>query len=243
MPSFTVIMLLGGVVASAMLALSAFSGPSAGKLVSRRLEDLRERHSRSTDVAAQAQLKRIYAQRQNRGDGFAKRFIPKPALLQLRLSQPISETVGIVADELQAPVGTEFRTVADKMRIGRTMDVALQETANRLGTAEFQFFVISLAIQRETGGNLAETLSNLADVLRKRSAMKLKIRAMSSESKPSAYIIGALPFIVFGLIWFINGKYMQNFFVDERLMMVGGGGMVWMAIGAFIMAKMINFEI
>ncbi|TMJ19577.1 MAG: type II secretion system F family protein [Alphaproteobacteria bacterium] len=324
MPSFTVIMLLGGVVASAMLALSAFSGPSAGKLVSRRLEDLRERHSRSTDVAAQAQLKRIYAQRQNRGDGFAKRFIPKPALLQLRLSQtghnwtlahyvlasaglglatfgglafkglplmlavplglfagvaiphfvigklvqrrvnkftarfpdaielmvrglrsglPISETVGIVADELQAPVGTEFRTVADKMRIGRTMDVALQETANRLGTAEFQFFVISLAIQRETGGNLAETLSNLADVLRKRSAMKLKIRAMSSESKASAYIIGALPFIVFGLIWFINGKYMQNFFVDERLMMVGGGGMVWMAIGAFIMAKMINFEI
>ena len=216
MPSFTIIMLLAGVVTSGMLALSAFSGPSAGKLLSRLLEDLRERHSRSTDVAAQAQLKRIFAQRQNRGDSFAKRFIPNPALLQLRLTQtghswtlaqylmasaglaivitallifkgvpplyavppgllvgvglphmvvsklikrrvtkftvrfpdaielmvrglrsglPISETVGIVADELQAPVGTEFRTVADKMRIGRTMDVALQETANRLGTA------------------------------------------------------------------------------------------------------------
>ena len=111
------------------------------------------------------------------------------------------------------------------MKIGRTMEAALQETSDRLGTAEFQFFVISLAIQRETGGNLAETLSNLADVLRKRSAMKLKIRAMSSESKASAYIIGALPFIVFMLIWFINGKYMQNFFVDERLIIAGGGGL------------------
>ena len=161
----------------------------------------------------------------------------------LRSGLPISETIGIVADEIPEPVGIEFRTVSDKMRIGRTMDAALQETAERLGTAEFQFFVISLAIQRETGGNLAETLSNLADVLRKRAAMKLKIRAMSSESKASAYIIGALPFIVFGLIWFINGSYMQNFFIDERLMIAGGGGLVWMRIGAFIMAKMINFEI
>jgi tight adherence protein B len=103
--------------------------------------------------------------------------------------------------------------------------------------------VISLAIQRETGGNLAETLSNLAEVLRKRSQMKLKIRAMSSESKASAYIIGALPFIVFGLIWWINGTYMQTFFTDQRLMIAGGVGIIWMGIGAFIMAKMINFEI
>ena len=73
--------------------------------------------------------------------------------------------------------------------------------------------------------------------------MKLKIQAMSSESKASAYIIGSLPFIVFGLIWFINGEYMQNFFVDERLMIAGGGGLVWMGIGVFIMAKMIDFEI
>jgi tight adherence protein B len=149
----------------------------------------------------------------------------------------------IVAEEIPDPVGIEFRMVSDKMKIGRTMDSALTETAERLGTPEFQFFVISLAIQRETGGNLAETLSNLADVLRKRAAMKLKIRAMSSESKASAYIIGALPFIVFGLIWWINGSYMQTFFTDERLMIAGGGGMVWMGIGAFIMAKMINFEI
>ena len=161
----------------------------------------------------------------------------------LRSGLPITETLGIVASELQGPVGIEFRMVSDKMKIGRTMEAALQDTADRLGTPEFQFFVITLAIQRETGGNLAETLSNLADVLRKRAQMKLKIRAMSSESKASAMIVGALPFIVFIMVWMINPDYMAGFFEEERLIVAGLGAMVWMAIGVAIMAKMVNFEI
>jgi tight adherence protein B len=161
----------------------------------------------------------------------------------LRSGLPITETLGIVAGEIPGPVGIEFRSVADKMKIGRTMEAALQETSDRLGTAEFQFFVITLAIQRETGGNLAETLSNLADVLRKRAQMKLKIRAMSSESKASAYIVGSLPFIVFTLVYMVNPHYMSGFFVDQRLMVAGLGGLCWMSIGVFIMAKMVSFEI
>jgi tight adherence protein B len=314
-----------GLLGTLVLGYFAFAGPSASKAQNRRLEMVRERHSKSNEVAAQAQLKRILQSRADtKMEGFAQRFIPNPALLRTRLNQtgkswtlpqyamaslallvvitstlafkglpvllalfvglffgiglphfvvgkmikrriakftakfpdaidlmvrglrsglPISETIGVVADEVPGPIQDEFRSVSDKMKIGRTMDVALQETADRLGTPEFQFFVITLAIQRETGGNLAETLNNLSEVLRKRSAMKLKIRAMSSESKASAWIIGSLPFIVFGLIWFINGSYMQGFFVDERLMIAGGGGLVWMGIGVFIMAKMIDFEI
>jgi len=161
----------------------------------------------------------------------------------LRAGLPISETLNVVANEIPGPVGEEFRQVSDKIKIGRTMDLALQDTADRLGTPEFQFFVIALAIQRETGGNLAETLANLAEVLRKRGQMKLKIKAMSSESKASAYIIGSLPFIVFIMIYFVNASYMGGFFVDQRLMIAGGGGLVWMSIGAFIMSRMIAFEI
>jgi len=161
----------------------------------------------------------------------------------LRSGLPITETIGVVGAELDGPVGVEFKAITDKMKIGRTMDAALQETADRLGTPEFQFFVITCAIQRETGGNLAETLANLATVLRMRGQMKLKIKAMSSESKASAYIIGSLPFIVFGMIWMINGSYMQGFFLDQRLMVAGGGGLIWMGLGAFIMSRMINFEI
>src|SRR6478672_748856 len=324
MPSMGLILLFSGAMGVMVLLYAALSGPATSKATSRRLETVRERHSRSTETVAQAHMRRIFAQRASRSDSFAKRFIPNPALLQLRLTQtgkrwrlgqylmtsaglavvmiglllfeglpvllaitvglligvalphmvvskliarrikqfnskfpdaielmvrglrsglPISETMQIVAEEIPDPVGIEFRMVSDKMKIGRTMDSALTETAERLGTPEFQFFVISLAIQRETGGNLAETLSNLADVLRKRTAMKLKIRAMSSESKASAWIVGCLPFIVFGLIWFINGQYMQNFFVDQRLIIAGCIGLVWMAIGAFIMSRMVNFEI
>jgi tight adherence protein B len=323
--SFQVLIMGGGaLVVLAMMAL-AMSGPSVAKAQNRRLEAVRERHSKSHEVAAQAQLKRLLQGRtQTKMDGLALRLIPKPALLRRRLQQtgrswtlaqyglvslgiivvvagllivkglpvilallvgiavgvglphkvigklikrrvgkftarfpdaielmvrglrsglPISETLGIVADELPGAIGDEFRTVSDKMKIGRTMEAALQDVADRLGTPEFQFFVITLAIQRETGGNLAETLANLADVLRKRAQMKLKIKAMSSESKASAWIVGSLPFIVFLLIWFINGKYMQTFFVDERLMIAGAGGLCWMGIGVFIMAKMVDFEI
>ena len=321
---FEMIMLAGGMSSALALGYFAFAGPSGSKAQSRRLESVRERHSKSTEVAAQAQLKRILSNRQTKVDGFAQRFIPNPALLRERIARtgkswslgqymmgslgialvvsvllltrgmpsmlalllaifaglaiphftvghliarrtaqftarfpdaielmvrglrsglPISETIGVVATEVHGPISVEFQNVADKMKIGRTMEAALQEAAERIGTPEFQFFVITLAIQRETGGNLAETLANLADVLRKRSQMKLKIKAMSSESKASAYIVGALPFIVFGLIYFINTDYMQGFFVDQRLMVAGIGGLIWMGIGAAIMAKMVRFEI
>ncbi len=161
----------------------------------------------------------------------------------LRSGLPVTETLGVVASEVPGPVGSEFRAVVERIKIGRTMEESLQETADKLGTAEFQFFVITLAIQRETGGNLAETLSNLGDVLRKRAQMKLKIKAMSSESKASAYIVGALPFIVFGMIYWINPNYIGGFFTDDRLIVTGLGGLVWMSIGAFIMANMVSFEI
>ena len=161
----------------------------------------------------------------------------------LRSGLPVTETLGVVATEVPGPVGQEFKMITDRIKVGKTMEDALQDTANRLDMPEFNFFCITLAIQRETGGNLAETLSNLSDVLRKRAQMKLKIRAMSSESKASAYIVGSLPFMVFIMIWFVNPKYIGGFFTEDRLIVAGLGGMVWMSLGAFIMAKMVSFEI
>ncbi|PKP88264.1 MAG: pilus assembly protein TadB [Alphaproteobacteria bacterium HGW-Alphaproteobacteria-17] len=161
----------------------------------------------------------------------------------LRSGLPVTETFQVVSQELPGPVGEEFKGVVERIRIGNTMEAALQESAEMLGTPEFQFFCITIQIQRETGGNLAETLSNLSDVLRKRAQMKLKIRAMSSEAKASAYIVGALPFFVFGVVWSMNPSYLAGFFYEPRLIIAGLGGLVWMSIGAGIMAKMISFEI
>ncbi len=161
----------------------------------------------------------------------------------LRSGLPVTETLQVVAEEIPGPVGLEFKGVVERIKIGKTMEDSLQETADRLGIPEFNFFCITLAIQRETGGNLAETLSNLADVLRKRAQMKLKIKAMSSESKASAMIVGSLPFIVFALIYWVDPSYLGGFFVEERLIVAGIGGLIWMGIGVFIMAKMVSFEI
>ena len=180
-----------------------------------------------------------------RANAFTTKFPDAIELLVrgLRSGLPVTETLGVVASEVPGPVGEEFKLITDRIKVGKTMEEALQNTADRLNMAEFSFFCITLAIQRETGGNLAETLSNLSDVLRKRAQMKLKIRAMSSESKASAYIVGSLPFMVFIMIWFVNPKYIGGFFTEDRLIVAGLGGLVWMTIGALIMAKMVSFEI
>jgi tight adherence protein B len=319
------IILTVGTLVVLLLIFVAFSGPSTGKELSRRLSSAKDRHAASATASIEAQMRKAISARQaSKMDNVASQFLPRPALLKQRISRtgknwtlghygiasvaiglvaamlgvlqgapwalsillgvlvglaiphmvisslikkriatfttrfpdaiellvrglraglPISETLGVVAKEIPGAVGEEFSTVADKMRIGRTMEAALQDVADRLNTPEFQFFVITLAIQRETGGNLAETLSNLSDVLRKRAQMKLKIKAMSSESKASAYIVGSLPFLVFALIYVQSPDYMGQFFIDQRLIIAGLGGLTWMSIGAAIMAKMVNFEI
>jgi len=161
----------------------------------------------------------------------------------LRSGLPIAETLTVVSSEIPGPVGEEFKMICERIRIGKSMEESLQDTADRLNMPEFSFFCITLAIQRETGGNLAETLANLGEVLRKRAQMKLKIKAMSSESKASAYIVGSLPFIVFGLVYWVSPNYLGGFFSDQRLIVAGLGGLTWMSIGVFIMAKMVSFEI
>lgn len=131
----------------------------------------------------------------------------------------------------------------DQVRIGKTIDEALETTAHRIDNPEFKFFMISLSIQRETGGNLAETLSKLSDLLRRRQQMRLKIKAMASEGKASAYIVGALPFVMFLMLLFLNYDYTSVLFTDPRAIYASLGGMVWMAIGGFIMKQMVSFEI
>ncbi len=161
----------------------------------------------------------------------------------LRSGLPITESMGSVASEIEDPVGSEFRKIMDLVRIGKTIDEALEKTVTRIDTPEFKFFMISLSIQRETGGNLAETLAKLSDLLRRRRQMRLKIKAMASEGKASAYIVGALPFIMFIMLLLLNYEYTSVLFTDPRAIYTSLGGMVWMSIGAFIMKQMISFEI
>ena len=161
----------------------------------------------------------------------------------LQSGLPVSDSIANVGREIPDPVGVEFTKMADNMRLGKPMEEAMWETAKRLDTPDFKFFVISLSVQKETGGNLAETLSNLGKILRKRQQLKMKIRAMSSEGRASAFIVGALPFIMFGMLLSINYEYASILFTDSRAIIVAVLGLFWMGLGILVMAKMINFEL
>ncbi len=161
----------------------------------------------------------------------------------LRSGLPITESIATVGAELPDPIGIEFRRISDGVRMGRSLDESMWEVAGRLDTPEFRFFIIALAIQRETGGNLAETLGNLADLLRKRRQLRLKIRAMSSEARASAIIIGSLPFLMFALLMAVNTEYMMIMLTDFRGKMLLAGGLTWLSLGVFCMKQMISFEI
>jgi len=156
---------------------------------------------------------------------------------------PVGECLNIIARESPDPVGQEFRLLTEAQRLGLTMDEALQRTLERMPTAELKFFAIVLNIQQQTGGNLAETLSNLSGVLRDRKKMADKIRAMSSEARTTAMIIGSLPFIMAGLLYLTSPDYIMYLFTDPIGHMLIVAGISLMAIGAFIMKKMISFEI
>lgn len=160
----------------------------------------------------------------------------------LRSGLPVIESINAVARELPDPLGAEFRKVTDGVRVGQSVDAALWEVARRIDTPEFRFLVIAMAIQRETGGNLAETLGNLSELLRKRRQMKLKIKALSSEAKASAYIVGCLPFLMFAALSVINPGYTDIFFTDPRGIMLGAIALGLIVVGALVMIKMVNFD-
>ena len=161
----------------------------------------------------------------------------------LKSGLPVTESIYAVGREMEDPVGPEFRRISDDIRLGKTMTDALWAGTERLSTPEFKFFVISLSVQQETGGNLAETLGNLSTILRARQQMRLKIRAMSSEGKASAMIIGGLPFTVYGILLGINPDYASVLYTDPRAQMAAMGAMVWMSMGMLMIKKMISFEI
>ena len=161
----------------------------------------------------------------------------------LKSGLPVTESIRSVGEEFDGSVGEEFRQVSDRVKLGQPIDDALSEASARINLADFRFFVIALSVQRETGGNLSEALENLSDILRRRRQMQLKIKALSSEAKASALIIGSLPFIMFLLLHIVSGDYVQILFTDPRGMMLVGIGLGFMVVGIAVMAKMVRFEI
>lgn len=155
---------------------------------------------------------------------------------------PVSDCLKVIGRESPEPLAKEFRQLVEGLSMGVTLEQALEKMYTRMPTAEVRFFAIVLSIQQRTGGNLAEALGNLSQVLRARKLMGEKIKAMSAEAVASAWIIGCLPPGVMALITFTQPSYMMQMFTDQRghLLLLGGG--LWMCMGIFVMSRMINFK-
>lgn len=160
----------------------------------------------------------------------------------VRSGLPVNEALKIVAKESPEPVGSEFRLLIEGLKVGVTLDQGLKRMYDNTPTPEVSFFAIVMSIQLKSGGNLSEALSNLAAVLRDRKRLEGKIKAMSSEAKASAGIIGSLPVVVGGLVFLTTPDYIKLLFTERMGNLMLLGCVIWMSIGIAVMKKMISFK-
>ena len=155
---------------------------------------------------------------------------------------PLIDCLKVIASDSQEPVCSEFQEIVEDQTLGLPLAEAVSRLPERVPLAEANFFAIVIAIQSRTGGSLSEALSNLSKVLRDRKMMKAKIRAMSTEAKSSAGIIGSLPIIVASLVYLTSPDYILLLFETKEGNMVLAGCLTWMMMGIGVMKKMINFD-
>lgn len=158
----------------------------------------------------------------------------------LRAGLPVSAAIRTIGIEGPAPVNQVFAVVADRVEIGIPLEEALRMTGKELGLDEFRFFAAVVALQRSTGGNLAQTLELLADMMRKRRAMRLKAKATTSEVRASAYILGSMPFLIVIALLVLSPDYLQPLFHDPRGHIVLGSAATSLALAFYTMHKLVR---
>lgn len=175
---------------------------------------------------------------------FTEHFAPAIDVIvrSVRSGLPTNEALRIVARESPDPVGSEFHNLVESLKVGVTLEQAMKRMMESMPTPEVGFFAIVMTIQTKSGGNLSEALSNLAFVLRDRKRLQGKIKAMSSEAKASAMIIGSLPPGVMGIVYLTAPDYIAKLFTEKAGNLMLAGCVIWMGIGIMVMRKMINFK-
>jgi tight adherence protein B len=156
---------------------------------------------------------------------------------------PLNTALKLVAESMEAPVKQEFQLVVDEMAMGRTVDQALSHLAERIDEPDIHFFVVVLNVQQETGGNLAEVITNLSVVIRKRKQLRMKIRAMTSEGRATGLVLGSLPIVIFGVLSYIAPKHLEPLMTTTtgHHILMTAAGMVLLAY--WIVRRMIDIDI
>ena len=160
----------------------------------------------------------------------------------LKAGHSIMASFRMVAEEMADPIGEEFRRVVDEINFGRELDTTLRNFSRRIDSTELKFFVTSVIIQRETGGNLVELLVRISEVIRKKFRFREKVKTVTGEAKLSAAILLALPFLAGAAILIVNPQYLSVLFSDPIGPYAMVTALVMMGIGTFIMYKLVQLD-
>lgn len=161
----------------------------------------------------------------------------------LEAGHPVAIALSMVAREMPDPIGTEFGISVDEMTYGLRMDEALANMTHRFPSGDLQFLIMAVQIQRTTGGNLAEILSNLSAIIRARHNMYKKIRAISAEGRASGVVVGLLPFVVGGLIMAVNPGYFTSVSQDVLFAPLMVAAFLSLALGCIMMWSMVKIKV
>ncbi|MEM8744224.1 MAG: type II secretion system F family protein [Pseudomonadota bacterium] len=186
-------------------------------------------------------LSRLAKRRQGR---FVKEFANSIDIIVrgIKTGLPLNDCLKIISEESAEPVRGEFVEIVEQQSVGVPLAKAFERMFDRMPLQEVNFFAIVIAIQQQTGGNLAEALENLSKVLRDRHRLDAKVQAFSAEAKTSALIVGSLPICVIVALSMLNPKYIMLLWTEEIGKMMIMCSAVWMLIGVLVMRKMINFD-
>ncbi|UCI05297.1 type II secretion system F family protein [Mesorhizobium sp. B1-1-8] len=160
----------------------------------------------------------------------------------LKAGHPVPVAIAMVAREMADPIGTEFGVIADEVTYGSDLVSALNSLFDRVGHEDLPLFVTAVSIQSSSGGNLREILDGLASTIRERGKLRRKVRAISTEGRISAYILTAVPVLLFTAIMVLMPQFYQSVWGEPKTWYMMGGSILWLLLGNAIMFKMSNFR-
>jgi len=160
----------------------------------------------------------------------------------LKAGHPVPVAIAMVSREMADPIGTEFGVVADEVTYGSDLVSALNNLFDRVGHEDLPLFVTAVSIQSSSGGNLREILDGLSATIRDRGKLRRKVRAISTEGRMSAYILTAVPALLFTAIMVLMPQFYQDVWDVPKTWYMLSGSIIWLLLGNAIMFKMSNFK-
>jgi tight adherence protein B len=161
----------------------------------------------------------------------------------LRAGHSFASSVQMIGEEMSDPIATEFRMVADEVNFGVSLQQALTNLSERVPLTDLRYFVVSVLIQRDSGGNLTEVLGNLSRLIRDRLKLLARVRVLSSEGRLSAWILGLMPFALAGLMNVFNPEFMSPLWTDPMGLTVIKYMLAMMAVGVVILRKIVKIRV